>query len=274
MDAISSPSNARVRRVQALLRSPRRRLRDGLLVAEGLRLAGEAVASGLPLTWAFVTADFAADARGAALTEALAVRQVPCWEVTPAVMAALSATETPQGVALVLPIPALPPQPGLALLLDGIRDPGNLGTMLRTAWATGVGRVVTLPGCVDFTSPKVLRAGMGAHFYVPVQRAGWDELRQAVPGPIWLAEAAADAMRYEQVDWTAAGGLIIGGEAEGAGAEARALAGPQRVTIPMAAGVDSLNAALSAAVLLFEAARQRALKNPISPQRHGEHGDS
>jgi len=255
---ISSPSNERVRRVQALLRSTRRRLLEELLVVEGLRLAGEAVLSGLPLTWAFFTPDFATGARGAALIAALTERQTPTWEVTPPVMAALSDTETPQGIVVVLPVPVLQPRPGLALILDGIRDPGNLGTILRTAWAAGVGQTLVLPGCVDFTAPKVLRSAMGAHFHVPVRRISWEQVRQEVPEPVWLADADAAAAPYDRVDWSAAGGLIIGGEAEGAGAEARELSGVHRVTIPMAAGVEPLNAALSAAVLLFEAARQRA----------------
>ncbi len=239
------------------MRSTRRRLREGLLVVEGLRLAGEAIDSGLPLTWAFFTPDFAADTRGSALVAALAVREIPCWEVTPSVMTALSDTETPQGIVIVLPIPALPRLPGLSLLLDGIRDPGNLGTILRAAWAAGVGQVLMLPGCVDFSGPKVLRSGMGAHFHVPVRRASWEQARQEVSDPVWLADAAPSGLRYDRVDWNAAGGLIIGGEAEGAGAEAHALAGKHLLTIPMAAGVESLNAALSAAILLFEAARQR-----------------
>jgi len=111
---------------------------------------------------------------------------------------------------------------------------------------------------VDFIAPKVLRSAMGAHFHVPVRRVSWEQVRQEIPEPVWLADADAAAVPYDRVDWPAAGGLIIGGEAEGAGAEARALSGAHRVTIPMAAGVESLNAALSAAVLLFEAARQRA----------------
>lgn len=257
MDVISSPSNERVRRVQALLRHARRREREGLFVVEGLRLAGEAVAAGVPLTWAFFTAELAADPRGAALLMALESRQVPCWSVSPVVMAALADTETPQGIVLVLPLPVLAPRPGLALLLDNLRDPGNMGTILRTAWAAGVGQVLVLPGCVDVTSPKVVRAGMGAHFHVPVRRVEWAAVPQLVSGPVWLADAAAEAVPYAQVDWRAAGGLIIGGEAAGASEAARRLAGPHRVTIPMAAGVESLNAAIAAAVLLFEAARQR-----------------
>lgn len=264
VDTISSPSNERVRRVQALLRSTRRRLREGLLVVEGLRLAAEAVQSQLPLTWAFFTPDFAADSRGAALIAALAERQIPTWEVTPPVMAALSDTETPQGIVLVLPIPTLAPHVGLPLILDGIRDPGNLGTILRAAWAAGVGQTLALPGCVDFTAPKVLRSAMGAHFHLPVRRMTWEQLRQEVSAPVWLADADAAAVPYDRVDWLAAGGLIIGGEAEGACAEARALAGAHRVTIPMAAGVESLNAALSAGILLFEAARQRAAQPPAA----------
>lgn len=227
------------------------------MVVEGLRLADEAVSSGLPLTWAFATADFLGSPRGASLVEALTQRQVPCWLVTPSIIEMLSDTETPQGIVAVLPIPVLPHRSGLSVLLDGIRDPGNLGTILRAAWGAGVGQVISLPGCTDFTGPKVLRSGMGAHFHVPIRRLDWGQVRQEIIGPVWLADADPSGVRYDCVDWTSAGGMIIGGEADGASEEARALADDHMVRIPMADGVESLNAALSAAVLLFEAARQR-----------------
>lgn len=256
---ITSLHNEHVRRVQALLRSARRRAREGLLLAEGLRLVREAVLAECAITWAFYTADFATAPRGAALLRELRQRRIPLWEATPSVMAELSATQTPQGIVAVLPIPQLPEKksPGLTLILDRLRDPGNLGTILRAAWATDARCVLLPPGTVDFTGPKVVRAGMGAHFHVPIRRMGWDEIRAAVAGtPVWLAEAGAGTL-YDAVDWSGDVTLIVGGEAEGAGPEARALAGERRVTIPMAAGVESLNAAVATAVLLFEAARQR-----------------
>lgn len=257
--SITSLHNVRMRRVQALLRSARRRAREGLLLAEGLRLVREAVLAECAITWAFYTADFATDPRGADLLRDLQQRRIALWEVTPSVMAELSATQTPQGIVAVLSIPQLPEKksPGLTLILDRLRDPGNLGTILRAAWATDVRCVLLPPGTVDFTNPKVVRAGMGAHFHVPIRRRGWDEIHADVAGtPVWLAEAGA-GIPYDAVDWSGDVTLIVGGEAEGAGPESRALAGERRVTIPMAAGVESLNAAIATAVLLFEAARQR-----------------
>ncbi len=257
---IESLSNDKVRRVQALLRSTRRRHREGLLVAEGVRLVREAVVAELPLTWCFYTADFAATAVGGALVERIAMAgEGALWEVTPEVLAALTDTETPQGVVVVMPTPVLPAPdaPAVTLILDGVRDPGNLGTILRTAWAAGVSQVLLPPGAVDPTNPKVVRAGMGAHFHVPIRRCGWDEICAEVAGAsVWLA-AADGATLYDAVDWRGRVALIMGGEAEGAGPEARALAGSRRVMIPMAPGVESLNAAVATAILLFEMARQR-----------------
>lgn len=256
---ITSLQNERVRRVLALRRSTRQRLREGLFIAEGLRLVQELAQSGLPVAQCFWTAEFAAESEGRALIAALESVCPAQFEVSPEVMATLSDTETPQGILAVLPLPALPPRAGdLCLIPDRVRDPGNLGTLLRTAWATGVTQVWLPPGTVEFTNPKVVRAGMGAHFHIPLTQATWADIQRAVAGSrVWLAEAG-EGTPYDAVDWRGATTLIVGGEAEGAGPEARALAGQQgRVYIPMAPGVDSLNAAMAATVLLFEAARQR-----------------
>lgn len=261
MGRIVSLNNERVRRVQALERSTRRRYHEGLLVVEGLRLAQEALGAGLPIHEAFYTATFAAGALGQSLVDACTTRSISAWEVAPEVMQALSDTETPQGILLVMPIPDLRCSEDAPLILipDNVRDPGNLGTMLRAAWAAGVSQVLLPPGAVDYTSPKVVRAGMGAHFHLPLRRAAWDEIRALVAeAAVWLAEAG-QGTPYDAVDWRGRVALIVGGEAEGAGPEGRALAADRRVVIPMARGVDSLNAALASAIVLFEAARQRGV---------------
>ena len=164
-----------------------------------------------------------------------------------------------------LPTPEIPPAaPGFILLPDNIRDPGNLGTMLRTAWATNVSQVLLPPGNVDVTNPKVMRAGMGAHFYVSIRSVTWGALREMIAlskVQVWLAEMR-EGVPYSEADWHENIALIIGGEAAGAGPEARALA-QHHVTIPMAPGVDSLNAAIAAAILMFEVARQQSrLRHP------------
>lgn len=259
MGQITSLNNERVRRAQALQRGARRRDREGLLTVEGLRLADEALRWGGPIAEAFYTETFAASEAGRPLLAALADRAIPCWETAEAVFATLADTQTPQGILLVLPLPELPvpSRPALVLAPDGVRDPGNLGTMLRTAWAVGVSAVLLPPGTVDVYNPKVVRAGMGAHFHVPLRCAPWSDIAERVAGTqVWLAEAGRGTV-YDAVDWRAPTTLIVGGEAQGAGHEARALAGNRGVYIPMAAGVDSLNVGVATAVLLFEAARQR-----------------
>ena len=248
--------------MQALLRSTRRRLRENLMVIEGLRLVREAVRSAQKITWGFYTADFLADERGAALVQQMEEMGYLNWQVTPEVLSVISDTESPQGVVAVLPPPQLPlsSAPGLTLIPDQIRDPGNLGTIFRTSWASGVKQILLPPGCVDPTNPKVIRAGMGGHFYLPWRKTSWEEIVSVVESDeaIWLAEMLG-GIAYDRVDWSGTVTLIIGGEAEGASQRARELAAGHHVYIPMARGVESLNAAMATAVLLFEARRQREL---------------
>jgi TrmH family RNA methyltransferase len=141
------------------------------------------------------------------------------------------------------------------LILDAVRDPGNLGTILRAGAAAGVQAVLLSPTCVDAYNPKALRSGMGAHFRVPIVEMDWDKIGAYCRAlAVYLADAEGD-LSHDAVDWSAAWALIIGSEAHGAGSEAERLA-QQRVYIPMAAATESLNAAIAAAVILFEAARQ------------------
>jgi len=182
-------------------------------------------------------------------------------EVTPEVMAATADTVTPQGVLAVVPIPELPlPAHGLLIVLDGLRDPGNVGTILRTGWAAGVAGVLALTGTADLYAPKVVRSAMGAHFHVPL-RNGLDlpELASLLAGgQVLLADE--QGLPYWQADWKQARALIIGGEARGS--ELAAPLARERVTVPMEAGVESLNAAIAAAVLMFEARRQDIISKP------------
>ncbi len=261
MGKIVSLSNERVRRVQALQRGTRRRYQEGLFIAEGARLVQEAFAANVPIHEVFHTAAFAESTPGSALVTVCIERASSCWEVSAEVMQALADTETPQGILIVLSIPAFQCEIAapLTLIPDAIRDPGNLGTMLRTAWAAGVSQVLLPPGTVDYTNPKVVRAAMGAHFHLPIRRAAWDDIYVDLEETaVWLAEAGSGTP-YDAVDWRGRVALVVGGEAEGASPEGRALAAGRHVTIPMARGVDSLNAAMAAVIVLFEAARQRGV---------------
>jgi len=142
-------------------------------------------------------------------------------------------------------------------VLDGVRDPGNLGTILRAAEASGVVRTVALVDCADAYGPKVVRAAMGAHFHLTILAdATWSEVERLVAGrPVWLAEMRG-GVAYDGVDWRRDSALIVGGEAAGASGEAERLA-TGVVSIPMAGRAESLNAAMAASIIVFEAARQR-----------------
>jgi TrmH family RNA methyltransferase len=261
---ITSPSNERVKRVRLLQTQRRARLREARFVVEGVRLVEEAVNAGAALEFALYLESPAEGVRGRALLDTLRARNVLALPVSEAVMRACSDTETPQGILAVAEIPRLPlPEPvTFALVVDQLRDPGNLGTILRTAAAAGVELALLAPGTVDAYNPKVVRSAMGAHFRLPLRHQGWPEITSALSGlDVWLAEAEAE-QPYWQVDWRRPAVLVVGGEAEGTSPEAEGFA-TGRVTIPMPGGAESLNAAAATAVLLFETVRQRsALGDP------------
>ena len=252
---ITSAQNERIKYTRSLGRR-RVRQREGRFVVEGTRLVEEATRAGLQPAFALHTQAWAETAAGERLLPALSKAEEGCWLVSEAVLAACSDTQSPQGVLLVLPFVQIPPQSGLCLVLDQLRDPGNLGTILRSAKAAGVGEVILTPGTVDPYSPKVVRGAMGAHFYLSVSALTWPNIAERLAGrAVWLADMAGDAAD-DAVDWVQPSALIVGGEAAGAGEEAATLA-TGRVAIPMAGQVESLNAAMAATVILFEAARQR-----------------
>jgi TrmH family RNA methyltransferase len=251
---ITSTQNERVKDIRSLVRR-RVRQREGRFFVEGTRLADEVVRAGIRPALVFYTEAWAGTPTGQRLLPALQRAEEGAWPVSEGVMAAAADTQAPQGVLVVVPFVDLPPQPGLILILDRVRDPGNLGTILRSAEAAGAGQVLLAPGTVDVYNPKVVRGAMGAHFRLPVAALDWPAIGQRVAGrAVWLADMAGE-VAYETVDWTRPAALIVGGEAAGAGNEAAALA-TGRVLIPMTGGAESLNAAMAATVILFEAARQ------------------
>lgn len=227
-------------------------------MVEGVRLVEEALYAGWQAQLVIHTPDL--NPRGRLLVEEFFNKGVAIEEVTPQVMHQASGTETPQGLLAVLSQKSLPlPQAlDLAFIPDAVRDPGNLGSMLRTACAAGVQAVFLPPGSVDAFSPKVVRSGMGAHFRLPVLNLDWDEIEcHLEPLKVYLAAAGA-GIPYWDADFSTPLALIIGGEAEGAGQQAQCLAN-EAVCIPMPGGGESLNAAAAGAVLLYEVVRQRGL---------------
>jgi TrmH family RNA methyltransferase len=252
---ITSTSNERVKYVHALSRRKTRQ-EEGRFFVEGLRLVEEAIRANVHPDFLLYSTDL--DERGKKLVERLHASGVVCLDVTPGVMKFCTETETPPGILAVLPFASstLSIRPSLSVVADVLRDPGNLGTLVRTAAAAGADEVLLGPGTVDVYNPKVVRGAMGAHFRLPVATMTWPGISSHLSGvSVWLADARGP-VPYTQVDWIKPCALIVGGEAEGASPEAEKLA-TGRVSIPMQHGVESLNAAVAAAVILFEAQRQR-----------------
>lgn len=258
MKMVTSPSNPKIKFVRSL---SRRRAREEAkqFIVEGVRLIEEALGAGIIPALVFYTPRAEDDPRVDALLMRLRSATHEILEVGDAVMQSMSRTETPQGILAVVPFVSLPmpAQPQFVLILDAVRDPGNVGAILRSARAAGVDQVLLAPGTVDSYNDKVVRAAMGAHFRLPIRSMPWQEIVAMVRNipRIYLADARGE-MDYTRVDWTRPIALIIGGEAEGASDAARKIA-TARVRIPMRGGAESLNAAMAATVLLFEAARGR-----------------
>lgn len=255
--SVHNPKIQQVRKLQALVKT---RQEEGAFVIEGVRLAEEAWQAGWEARQVLFTAYL--DQRGKEVLNGFSARGVPVEQVSDTLMKAISETETPQGILVVLALRSLPmPSPcDFILIPDGVRDPGNLGTILRTAVAAGVQAVLLPPGSVDAFAPKVVRAGMGAHFRLPVISASWDKIMSILKGSnnklhVYLADSA-NGEAYTQADFRPPVALIIGGEAAGAGSEAMAIA-DERVRIPMPGNTESLNAAIATGILLFEVVRQR-----------------
>ncbi|NIP24576.1 MAG: RNA methyltransferase, partial [Phycisphaerae bacterium] len=210
-----------------------------------------------------VTESWLAQADNQLLIKTLAITESSGLEiVSEQVMAHASDTETPAGAMAVVSItvPVLPESPDLYLVLDRISDPGNMGTILRSSAASGVDGVLIGPGSVDIYNPKVVRSSMGALLRLPVLSLSWAEIGEVVDGmAVWLA-AANGRTAYTAVNWQQPSALIIGSEAHGAGQRAYEMA-HETVTIPMAAETESLNAAVAASVILFEAQRQKRIMN-------------
>ena len=260
---ITSTANPKIKWVRALQAQGRERRSAGAFVVEGVRLVEEAFVAGWEAQLVLYTQDLTE--RGRSVLDGFAGRGSPLEQVSPEVLRAASDTETPQGLLAVLSQQTLPLPELLQFVFipDQVRDPGNLGTMLRTAAAAGVQAVFCPPDTADAFAPKVLRAGMGAHFRLPVHSLDWEGIARLLTSLHVLLAAMDEGMPYTQADFRLPLALIVGGEAQGAGPQARRLAHAS-VHIPMPGGGESLNAAVAAGVLLFEAVRQR-MQPPAPP---------
>jgi len=237
------------------------RRRRGLAVAEGVRLVEEAIAAGVRLHGVVAANDLDTGARGAALLESLGSHDVPVVLVPPRTLEQLADTDTPQGVLAVLEPPRWPladirpAHRAPVLVLDAVQDPGNVGTLIRTAFALGAAGAVLLPGSADPSNPKVLRAAMGATFRLPWATAADGEFRawvREVDAVVWAA--ATDGTPVHRLSVPERLALVVGNEGAGVRPAVRELSRAS-VAIPLARGAESLNVAVAAGIVLFEVAR-------------------
>ena len=252
----------REERLVRSLRQRRAREAEGLFLAEGVRAVEDLLASPLPVRLAVAASSLGDTPRGQALLHLLAARGVAVRETGERELAALADTETPQGILAVAPIPAAGLEalrmegdgPAVVLVLDAVQDPGNLGTLARTAEALGAAGLVALPGTVDPWNPKSVRAAMGSTFRLPVVEAGWDALAPFLRerGAQTLAAVVGGQPLADDRPRRAA--LVLGNEGAGVGDETRARA-DRDVGIPLRGRAESLNVAAAGAILLHELLR-------------------
>ncbi len=242
--------------------------RRGLALVEGVRLVEEVLTAKLPIKGAVISASFERTARGKELVTELARHACPVEEVSEKALAQLADTDAPQGIiAVVEPrrwklddIPVAPKS--VLLVVDGVQDPGNVGTLLRTAHALGAVATLVLRGTADVLGPKALRAAMGATFrhpFVTLEDAAFISWARAHGVTLWataadgvpLGRALAKSSKEKGAGPIA---VIVGNEGAGIRPQLNAVSA-QRVAIPLTQGAESLNVAVAAGILLYEVQR-------------------
>ncbi len=257
MKLISSRDNATVKHLHALATSARERRGSGETLIDGAHLLGVALERGVRPKLVVVSESGRGQAEIAALLEACSA--LNCIELPDRLFAHVSPVDAPSGVLALITIPPAASEvsvTGSCVVLDGVQDPGNLGTILRTAAAVGVADVLLAPGCAQAWSPRVLRAAMGAHFGLRIfENVDAQAALAGFPGAI-LATDLQDSVELYELDLRGPVAWLFGSEGQGLSPAMLALA-TQRVLIPMPGGMESLNVGVAAGVCLFEQLRQQ-----------------
>ncbi|HEV3472215.1 MAG TPA: RNA methyltransferase [Actinomycetota bacterium] len=231
---------------------------------EGKRAVGDALEAGVPVQEIFISDDLEIDGSW----------DVPVHRVGGRVIKALSDAVTPQGVVAIAEMPAASldalAETDLALILDGVSDPGNAGTLVRTAAAAGVGAVVFSAGSVDPFSPKCVRAAAGSLFAtkIVIDVDAEEAIEVARSSGAKTVATAMTGTSYDECDMTDRVAIVAGSEAWGIDDAHRALC-DEVISIPIIGSVESLNVAIATGIVLFEALRQRRLSSPPGRERRG-----
>lgn len=260
---IESAKNQEIKEITALFKKSSKRSEERLFVAEGRRIVLDIVARRRDLVKKIFLSE-------AIVMEELGLPEdLPMYILPQELFGRVSDTKTPQGIMAVVEMPdtegkaiyEIPGKSPLLLVLEDIRDPGNLGTLFRTMEAGGGSGIILLGNCTDPFSPKCVRSSMGSVVHMPfVEYQDVDKLKDDLTKkgiPLFLADL--DGADYRKEDFTGPCAILIGNEARGVSEDIKKVF-ENRISIPMEGGVESLNAAMSAGILLFEAKRQRDLK--------------
>lgn len=256
MTIITSSENPRFRELVGLAESGRDRRQAGLALIDGLHLLDSyRQRIGMPDQ---VVVSSTGLRRAEVATMLARLPGVPCLELSDGLFRRLSPVETPTGILAVIPIPVsqpVPANPEPCVLLEDVQDPGNLGSILRSTAAAGIRQVYLSSQCADLWSPRVLRAGMGAHFHLECfAGVELDGFAASFPGRLIATDLQARQSIF-QVDLSGLVGLIFGNEGAGLSPALKGAAA-SLVNIPMPGQTESLNVAAAAAVCLFERVRQ------------------
>lgn len=257
---ITSAQNPKIQKIRALQHQPKERKISGLFVVEGVRLLEEAIQAKWDIEFVLFSNNLTD--RGKDLLHQAADRMIDVEEIPFSLMKKVADTTHPQGILAVIHQTHLPIPDHLDFILvcDAISDPGNLGTILRSADAAQVQAVIVSPSNTDPFSPKVVRAGMGAHFHIPIIRLDWSAIQgicKNMDNPLRTYIASANAsVNCWDANLKEPCAFIVGSEAQGPGDDAYELADVQ-LKIPMPGPSESLNVAVATSILLFETVRQR-----------------
>jgi TrmH family RNA methyltransferase len=239
------------------LKRRKAREREGLFVIEGVRAVEELLKSPLSITGLLIAPKLVESSRGAALVNDARARSLEVVELDEKEFRTAAETESPQGIVALAAVPSYSlgairnANPMRLLLLDAVQDPGNVGTILRTAAALGATATVALPGTVDVWNAKVVRSAMGAHFHHPAFHASWEDVQsflEAASIPLWATDANGDSLPWKSPARLA---LAVGNEGAGLSPDVRHAA-VKVVSLPITRTVESLNVAVATGILLHE----------------------